>query len=154
MFNKDNYGKQVPLIYSMIQKDHLLGALEHDYQNKVTGREDTKTMTAEVQALHTKAVNDPDTETIADVSTYKMKEIKFQKWRDKQLKESVLKDVIFAALPSEYQDLMKNDLKITQHQFASLTRMLKFIEKSFGTTTTVVRRKEHKDESAFQHYNV
>ena len=145
MFTKDNYGKQVPLIYSMFQNERLLGALEHEFQNKVTGKEDTRNVTAEKQLLHTKVVKDPDTENITDANEYKLKNIKFEKWTEKQRKESSLKDVIFAVLPNEYQDLMKKDLKIAQHQFASLTNMLKFIDKSFGTTTIIVRRKEQRE---------
>lgn len=129
----------------MIQSADLLGALEHEVQNKITGLEDIKPVTAERQLLHTKVVKDPDTDNTKDPNEYKMKETKFRKWKDKQAKESSLKDVIFAALSSEYQDLMKSDLKIAQHQFASLTNILEFIDKSFGTTTAVVRRREKKD---------
>jgi hypothetical protein len=144
-FTKDNYGRQVPLIHSMIQTSDLLGALEHEVQNKVTGLEEIKPVTAERQSLHTKIVKDPDTDNTKDPHEYKMKETKYRKWKEKQTKEALLKDVIFAALPGEYQDLMKSDLKIAQHQFASLTDILKFIDKSFGTTTAVDRRREKKN---------
>jgi len=151
VFTKDNYGKQVPLIHSMIQTEHLLGALEHEFQNKVTGLEDTKQVTSEKQLLHTKIVKDPDTENITDAIEYRLKETKFKKWREKQLKEASLKDVIFAALPSDYQDLMKNDLKIVQHQFASLTNMLKFIDKSLEQQQLLSEEKNKKMSSHHSH---
>ena len=65
---------------------------------------------------------------------------------EKETIESSLKDIIFAAIPTEYQGLMKSELNIKQHSFASLSHMLKFIEKSFGSTTSVDRRREKKKQ--------
>ena len=144
ILNKDNYGRQVLLIYSMINKADILGALDHDTQNKVTGLMDAKNVTHAKEKLHTNIVKDPDSENITDLNEYKIKEIKYGKYKRKQEKEASLKDTIFAALSNDYQDLLKKELNVTQHQFAKLSDVLKFLEKSFGTTTTVTRRKEQK----------
>jgi len=106
-FTKDN-----------IIAEDLLGALDHELQDKVTGVANAKPLTVERQVLHTKIVKDPDIENITDANEYKMKEIKYQKWKKKQSNESSLKDIIFAAIPTEYQDLIKSELNIKQHSFA------------------------------------
>jgi hypothetical protein len=69
-FTKDNYGTQVPLLHSMIIAEDLLGALDHELQDKVTGVANAKPLTVERQLLHTKIVKDPDTENITDPNEY------------------------------------------------------------------------------------
>ena len=138
-FNKENYGSQINLIFSEIKRLNILGALEPEYQNKVTTKEDAIGVTKEREKKHRNVVKDPDDEVLK-YEEYKLQSEKYKKYVERINNEDNIKTIIFMAIPEEHQNSLKRELEIQMHHSASITQILKFLEKTFGIATEIERR--------------
>ena len=138
-FNKENYGLQKNLIFSEIKRLNILGALEPEYQNKVTTKIDAIGLTKEREKKHRNVVKDPDDEEL-NYEQYKLQNEKYRRYLERINNEENIKTIIFMAIPEEHQNNLKRELEIQMHHAASITQILKFLEKTFGIVTQIERR--------------
>lgn len=145
VFTKDNYPNQLTLLCSEIERLDILGAIDADYQHNINGLTEAIGIRTERVSLHTRVHKDPDSENINDINTYKIMDIKRNKYKERMLKEATLKLQIFQALTLAHQGNLFLEFNVSKHHYLTLTQMFKFLATTFGITTQIERRKQQKE---------